>query len=258
MRVLGDVVCLGRAVPPPCYDRRDLAVEIDARLQDRAAGAELPPCRLRVVAGSDRPLALPVIAEPRRLEDRGRADLGHRPVEVAGGGHLPEPRGRDADGIEEILLRHPVLRHRERLRVRADRNPLRDPRDGLGRNVLEFERHDVHGGRERVERRPVVVSRAGRARGDLGGGGVLLRAVDVAAIAQPGRRQRDHPAELAAAQDADDRTRRQARRRARHVSPPDRRGRPGRRRSGVSASPPAGPPARDRAGRAPTQRAAPR
>ena len=247
-----------RAVMGARDHHRNLALEIDALFEDRAARAQLPPGGLRVGAGADFPLALAVVSEPRGLEDRGCADIVHRPAEIGGGRDRSETGRGDADRVEKGLLLHPVLGDGERPRVRADRNRLREPLDRRGRNVLEFERDDVDGICEPGERGLVPIIRACRERRDLGGGGVRFGAVDVAAIAQPRRRRRDHPAELAAAQDADHRTRRQARRRARHVSPPDRRGRPGRRPSGASASPPAVPRARDRAGPAPRPRAAPR
>ena len=71
------------------------------------------------------------------------------------------------------------------------------------RHVLELERDHVDGRRECVQGGLVRITRAGECGRDVGGGAVGLGREDMAAIAEPGRRESRHAAELATAQDAD-------------------------------------------------------
>ena len=79
-----------------------------------------------------------------------------------------------------------------------------EERDGRGRDVLELVGDDVDGGGEVGERRLVVVGRDGARGGDGEGRALRIGAVDVAGEAELGRGHRQHAAELAAAEDADD------------------------------------------------------
>ena len=77
-------------------------------------------------------------------------------------------------------------------------------RGGRGdRHVLELVGHDIDGFGETAQFRDVVVAPDGEGGGDLGGRCVRYIAVDMADEAEPRRGQRQHPAELAAAEDAD-------------------------------------------------------
>ena len=56
---------------------------------------------------------------------------------------------------------------------------------------------------KRAQRVDVVEGGAGELRRDLGRAGTLVRVEDMAVVAELGRGDRQHPAELAAAEDAD-------------------------------------------------------
>ena len=79
-------------------------------------------------------------------------------------------------------------------------------RDRLQRrrgNVLELVCRDVDRSGEFGKRRLVVIGAADVPRGDVGGAGRLAGGIDVPALAEPRRGHREHPAELAAADDPD-------------------------------------------------------
>ena len=69
------------------------------------------------------PLALAVVAEPPRLDDRRQPRLGER----------AEPRRRDPEPPEELLLDEPVLPELERARRRQRRRARAPPRPGRSR-----------------------------------------------------------------------------------------------------------------------------
>ena len=189
-------------------DDRDLAAEGDEGLQDRRRLADRPPGRHRVVAGADQRLALAVIAEAARLEHRRAAGAGERRIDVGERRDRGEGRHGDAELGHQLLLGEAVLGHREAAArpgdtvTRAARNV-----DGGGRDVLELVGDDVDGRGEIGERRLVVVGRDGAGGGDGEGRALRVGAVDVAGEAELGRGHRQHAAELAAAENADDRRR---------------------------------------------------
>ncbi|MNL58639.1 hypothetical protein D3C87_1822910 [compost metagenome] len=84
-----------------------------------------------------------------------------------------------------------------------ERNAPGEEGGGRGRHVLEFIGHHVDGGGEAGERGLILVIRDGVARRNVEGGAVRLGREDMAAYAEIGCRERHHPGELAAAQDAE-------------------------------------------------------
>ena len=97
MLVLGDVEAGDAAVMAARGDDRDLALEADEGLDDRRLAADRAPRRGGIVARAQRRLALAVIAEPPRLEDRRHPDGRERRGELAFRGDPRIGRGRDVE-----------------------------------------------------------------------------------------------------------------------------------------------------------------
>ena len=142
MLVLGERVEGRLAVAPAHRDDRELAIERDELLRELVVRERDE--RL------DDALALAVVAEPARLHERRQAAVLER----------AEPRGRDAEAAEELLLDEAILPMLERPRVghRTDA-PRR-----LDRDVLELVRDGVGAVGEAVEGARVVVRRRRAAR----------------------------------------------------------------------------------------------
>ena len=182
MHVLAHRPETGLAVPAADADDRELAVEGDELL-----GELVHADRLRL---HDTPLALAVVAEPPLLDECRQPRLLER----------AEPRGRDPQRAEELLLVQPVLAALER----------RDPRDGahpggrLDGDVLELVRDDVGAPGEPLEPVRVVVGPddelPDRARAGVGRG---IEEAELQAERQP--REPEHASQLPAADAGDER-----------------------------------------------------
>src|SRR5262249_13844929 len=178
-------------------------LEVDEGLEDRLRAAQGVPGRPGLFRAVDPGLPLAVVAERRALQDGGEADRRQPRLEVGGrahrgGGRNPEARAREERVFSEAMLR------------RVEHGPLRPHRHDGGRglrgrkgDVLEFESHDRDAAGERAHGLEVVVGRAHLDVGDLAGGAVAVGGEGVDPIAHPARREREHPPELAAAEDAD-------------------------------------------------------
>src|SRR5271166_440554 len=201
--VLAEVVGDDRAFEAARGDDRRLALKGNKALEDHRRPAERSMHRRDVGAFADERLALAVIAEASRLEDRGAAELGHRAGERACVLDPGEARGRQLKVAQEGLLDQPVLGQRERPGPGPDRDPPGEKFDGCGRDVLEFICCDIRRLGEAGERLFVVV------RGDRPAGrGVIgrrvgLGRVDVGPKTDLQRCDGEHPAELPCAENAD-------------------------------------------------------
>jgi hypothetical protein len=160
------------------------------------------PQALRLARAFDAPLALAVIAVAAVLRMPGcrRGDRGGISVS---GGRRGVGRGRAAQLLAEALLAQPVLRHFQRARAGAGSRP-----PGEGRERCRRARSRIRRSRRRRPRR----TRASALRSCPIGAGepratsaatLSPRARRMAAIAELRRGHRHHPAELAAAEDAD-------------------------------------------------------
>jgi hypothetical protein len=125
--------CLSLA--PPDADDRELAVEPQELLGKLAVAERF--VRL------DNPLALAVVPQAPRLDERGEPRVVER----------PEARRRDAERAEQLLLAQPVLAPLEG----GGAGDGRDPRRCLHRHVLELVGDDVGACRKAVERLRVPV-----------------------------------------------------------------------------------------------------
>ena len=193
-----------RSVGPTCADDRDLAVEVDERLEDRFAPAERPPGIGRIGFGKNRNLSLSVVAEGRRLEDRGPTDPFKRRHQLCIGPHGRERRHRQTEIGQKCLLAKPVLRDLERSAARPDDRFFCRRRGGRSRHVLEFEGHDVNAARKRADRVQIVVRGVDLDVSNLAGGRVVLWRQRMDPIAKPAGRHGEHASQLPAAEDADD------------------------------------------------------
>ena len=167
--------------------------------------ADLAPSGVVIGPVADHDLALAVIAETARLQ-APRAHRARRPQQQARAAisTVAIRRDRDAERLDEILLGRTILRRRQDARVRQHRLARRQEGRGLRRHVLEFVGDDVDVGGETIERLRVGIVGAGHAMHDVEGGRFRVRREHVAIESEPRGREREHAAELAAAENADD------------------------------------------------------
>ena len=171
--VLADVPGDEIAVEAARRDHRDFRREGHETLEDRGLAAERAEGDGEIGALADQGLALAVIAEPPRLQDRGPPDLRHGAGERAGVVHLGEGRDLDAEPRDEVLLDQPVLRQRQN-RGRGPHRRMRSEKFRRARrDVLEFVGDDVDRGGETRQRLFVVIGRDRAGGGDFDGGVVL-------------------------------------------------------------------------------------
>ena len=117
---------------------------------------------------------------------------------------FPERRDREAVAVQEILFPQPVPRGVQHERARPDGPQFFDDRQRAGGDVFEFEGDDVHAGGEIAGRVQVVVVAASVCASAAWPAGTVGRGVEhVHAVAHPPGGQREHAAELPAADDAD-------------------------------------------------------
>ena len=202
--VLGDVEAFDSAIVAARGDDGDFALERHESFEDAGLAADLAPGRFRIAAVLDRRLALAVVAEAAGLQHRRPADALDRRGKIA-----PAPRHRQTARCRcRALVTKFFSASRSWvvariLRIGQHRNARGEKRRGLRRHVLEFIGDDVDVGGEAVERFGVGVIGAGDAMHDVESGRVGSGREDVALEAEPRRGQRQHAAELAAAENAD-------------------------------------------------------
>ncbi len=119
----------------------------------------------------------------------------------AGAIDLSPWRDTNTAAFDETLLGRPVLSHLQA--SGRGRQLVAEHCKRLDRDILELIGDDVALLGEAPKRFPIVICGAGEAGGDFRRAGLLVRVEDMALIAEAGRSQRHHPAELAAAQYAD-------------------------------------------------------
>ena len=196
------------AIPSPAQQDRKLAVKGDKAFQNRRRAVHRGPSRIGFRRRHEPRLALSIIAQPPRFQDRGRADLGHGRVEPRAIVDRSEGRGATAERGDEALFRQPVLRDLERARRRVKHGVLGQCLERAGGDILELVGHHVDLVSEARQRVGIVERPAGEARGHLRRGRCLCGRVDMAAIAQRRGGEREHPPELSAPDNADGRARR--------------------------------------------------
>ena len=155
-------------------------------------------------------LALAVIAHAPGLQDAAAAEGLQAHGEIAVVVDWQELRRRNPDAVEEGLFGEAVLGHFERPRRRVDRHALGEMSGGNHRHVLEFVGDDRADAGQFVERCRVVIGGDDLAIGNLRCRTIGLRLQHHGLVAEAGCGHGQHPAELAAADDADGRVEGQA------------------------------------------------
>jgi len=114
-----------------------------------------------------------------------------------------EIRHRNSQLTKQSFLGDTFLRRRQRLGRRKQWNERTEVSRSRERDVFELIGDDVDDRREGRECLLVVIVGHGLVRRDLEGGALRIGAVDVGLEAEAGGCEREHAAELAAAEDAD-------------------------------------------------------
>ena len=182
----------------------DLAVKGDHLLEDGIIASDSFKGGCKIVIRFDPHLALAVIAEPAGLQDGRAAKRLHRQGQILQRSDLPEARRRDAEAGGEGLLCNPVLCRLKRGRARAGKAALSDDLQGGSRHILEFAGHGINARREPAQAFDVVIG-CGGCRGRHLSGRACLRigGIDMRPDAELRGGDGNHPAKLAAAEDAD-------------------------------------------------------
>ena len=201
--VLADVESGKSAVAPARGDDRNLARERHDAFQDARRVAKTAEDRVHVATAADHGLALAVIAHASGLQDRRVAHRGYGGRHRSGVVDGPIGGRRDTDGIEKILFDQPVLRQFQRARAGHDGTAGGQKGSGCSRNILEFigyERDRIGESRE-FRRFGIAPQRMGC--GHVEGRAIALWRIDMAFQAKTRCGQRQHPAKLSTAQNAD-------------------------------------------------------
>ena len=203
MLVLDQIEALDPAVARACRDDRDFALEGHERFENCRLFADLPPSRGRVGLVAHLDLALAVVAEAPRLEDRRRAGRAERGSKLRWRADFGKSRGGDAEAGDEVFLGQSILGDRQHLRVRQHRRARGQEGRGLRRHILELVGDHIDIGGEAVERGVIGIVGAGDPMHHIEGGRVRTGSEDMAFESEARGREREHAAELAAAENAD-------------------------------------------------------
>ena len=148
-------------------------------------------------------LALPVVAEAGGFEDGGEAEVTRGGVEVGVGFHFAEGRGGEAIVAEESFLPQPLLSGVENVAGGPDNGVASGDFGGDGRDVLDLEGDDADALGEVGEALLIEVIPDRFDISDLARWRVGVRRVNGDTIAELAGGEGQHPAQLAAAEDAD-------------------------------------------------------
>ena len=175
VRVLDRLEVRDGAIDAAGGDDRDLAIEIDERLENRFLTSERLPGAGRVGRRRHRQLPLAVVAEARRLQNRGTADLRDRRAQIVLGSNRRKRRHRQPAIREKALLANAMLGDEERVPAGPHDGVLLGRRRRRGRDVLELEGDDVDASGEGADGVEVVVGGVDLDVGDLAGRACRLR-----------------------------------------------------------------------------------
>jgi hypothetical protein len=150
-------------------------------------------------------LSLAVVTQAGCLQDRGKSRDIHGLIQIAA---LRDRREQCRFGAElprHGLFQQPVLGDFKGFRSGPDCNPCLKPLNRLDRHVLELIGDDIAQIRQLLEGCRIIVIGDNLGVGDLGGRGIAVGLENDGSEAQPGcGSMRQHAAQLAAAEDADD------------------------------------------------------
>ncbi len=154
----------------------------------------------------DARLALAVVAEAPRLQNRGRADLGDGRGKVIGAGDRRKARDRYAQRCDEVLFPVAILCRFKRLEAGPYRAHTLDSGGGFHRHVLEFVGDDVRRLREFCDLLKILVGADRRRHRDVGSGSWQV-AIDAALETELRGGSGEHAAELSGTENANGRAR---------------------------------------------------
>jgi len=196
------------AVTAAYRQHRKLALERHEGLKDQAVRGRLcaqrRPRRVGVLCAAQTELALAVVTQPPRLEDRRGTGDGQGAIEVGARVDRHELGRRQAAITEQGLLRQAILGHRQRAGVREHRHALSQPVRRVGRHVLEIEGHRVDLACEFAQG-GLVVPIGHHQRGDLPGTGVRAAIDHQRLHAERRAGDRQHARQLPATENAQNR-----------------------------------------------------
>ena len=214
----------GKAATRPSRPRAtttDSSISKPARVSARSGVPRVPaepaPRVVQIGRGGDPDLAASVVATDRDLEPERQVQLGRRLQHFARVNERPPRRHRHAGRLDEPSLGEPILGHEQRLEPGPHGSPRRHRLHHGRRDMLELVGHDVRTVGKLDRGFDVVVRADDDAIGDRRGRAVGVGIEHPDPVAHRAGGQRQHPPELAAAEDADD----------------------GRRRGSVTVGPPA-------------------
>ncbi len=138
MQVLAHRVGGHLAIRPPRHDDRDFLFEFHELLQHGMPATEFLPHFHRVLAALDLALALAVVAEGRRLQDRRHAEMRERIGQFRGTVHRHETGQRQARTGEELLLPQTMLADVQDIGRGAHLAEFRRPFHGLRRHIFKL------------------------------------------------------------------------------------------------------------------------
>jgi hypothetical protein len=184
-------------------DYGDLTIEVDQLFEDARLALCPAPGLFGGRRGVDFRLALAVVAEAGGLENTGDAEGGDGRFKFGERVHLAKGGEREAVFYEELFFAEAVLGGVEDIAVRPDEGELSTGGGGSRRDVLELEGDGADLAREAAHGVEVFVGGDDFEIGDLAGRGIGIGRKGVDAITHAACRNREHAAELAAAEDAD-------------------------------------------------------
>src|SRR5690606_2992340 len=185
-----------------------LALEIDEALEHRLDLTQLLPGGPGLLRTAYHHLALTVVTEACGLEHGRHANGGDRRLQLGLAAHGVEWRQRKAPAADESLLPQAILDDVQYLAAGPHRHVAGGAFAGQRGHVLELEADHVDFLAEGGQRVEILVRGLHFLVGDLTGRGVPIRRVGMDPVAHTLCRQGEHAAQLAAAQNPENGTRR--------------------------------------------------
>jgi hypothetical protein len=157
MLIFGDWKRGAVSIGAACDEARNLLPHLQRLLQHALHAAHAAPRLARRLRAGDPLLALPVVTEPRGLED-AREEFWIDAAKIVDAADHGMRGYRNVLGSDEALFQRAILRDRNRLRCRRHTHALRQARQGSRRNVFELGGNRAAAGGEPIERIGVVIS----------------------------------------------------------------------------------------------------
>ena len=165
----------------------------------------------QVLRRHDPKLATAVVATDRQLQPKRQAKIGGRRERLRDGADLAPRRDTDPGGLDEPSLGESVLGQHERSVSGSDRQTSLERLDDRRGDMFQLIGHDIAGIGKAKRGSHVVIRTDHDDVGEGRGRAIGIRVEDRDPVADGAGSDREHPAELTAAKDADDGGRRESR-----------------------------------------------